>query len=61
MCMVFRLAKALQRIPLKNLLPEEKLYRAGMAVYINASDGLTDFIIVGVGRFEADLGGNHPY
>ena len=59
--MVFRLAQALQRIPLKNLLTREKLYRSGMAVYANTSDGLTDFIIVGVGRFEADLGGNHPY
>lgn len=55
---------ALQRVPIKHLLTQNKTktkkYQPGQIVTVNTKDGRKDAVVVKVGRFNLDLDMNHP-
>lgn len=51
----------IQRIPLKHLQGDTKVWKAGMTAIVNSNQGRHQVTLVKVGRFNADCDLNHPF
>ena len=56
-----RVDDLIQRIPLKHLQGNTKVWKAGMTAIVNSNQGRHQVTLVKVGRFNADCDLNHPF
>jgi len=56
-----RVDDLIQRIPLKHLQGDTKVWKAGMTAIVNSNQGRHQVTLVKVGRFNADCDLNHPF
>ncbi|WP_404341405.1 peptidylprolyl isomerase [Pseudoalteromonas mariniglutinosa] len=56
-----RVDDLIQRIPLKHLQGDTKVWKPGMTAIVNSNQGRHQVTLVKVGRFNADCDLNHPF